>query len=227
MSPKIIPLTLNVLVAIVAVGLGSVALWTAAQHDETIQLTSKLQDELSAGAAEKVTHALTVDAVSDQPRFLASIGAIDRSRALLSLTTKVNPSARTELATVAKKYLKTAAMGQPATARLWRSFIVAELISAGPTPRLGALSGAALQLDGGNPFTVITLVELAIRYPQIHSADVVEALLSRVGKLESYRVMRRPLGRLYAGLEEEDRHTLLSVSKNPKQIERWARPYLN
>lgn len=105
----------------------------------------------------------------------------------------------------------------------WRGYLASVYISEGPGERLVQASDAALLFDGSDPFTALTLVDAALRFPESFPDDLHERLLALVPRLHSTRFMRRPLAGLFVSLDEQGQELLLAQLASDSQFRDWAK----
>lgn len=219
-------LVITWLVAGCAVVLGAIAAWDAVGESQTVQIQERFDNAL---VGEQDLAAFMERVLEEQPSpvLKPSLNQQDLviGRALLGLLGRLGDERRALAAMAAERHLRAALRRFPNAQGVWRSYVAARLVSIGPEVGLDRVSQTALQLDGGNPFTAITLVELVLRYPQNFTPTTSSGVLASLPKLQKDWRMRRPVGRLYATLHAEGQRDMAMASDDPDQLQAWSRRY--
>ena len=214
------------LVAGCAVVFGAIAAWDAVGEYQTALILERFE-YTRAGERDR---AAFVDRILDEQPGSVPKPALNQQdlvigRALLGLLSGLGDERRTLAAVAAERHLRAALRRFPNAQGVWRGYVAARLVSIGPEVGLDRVSQAALQLDGGNPFTAIALVELVLRYPQYFPPSTSSGVLALLPKLQKDGRMRRPLGKLYATLHAEGQRLMAMASDDPERLQAWSRRY--
>lgn len=214
------------LVAGCAVVFGGIAAWDAVGEYQAVQIQERFDNAL-VGEQDQAAFMERVLEEQPSPVLKPSLNQQDLGigRALLGLLGRLGDERRALAAMAAERHLRAALRRFPNAQGVWRSYVAARLVSIGPEVGLDRVAQTALQLDGGNPFTAITLVELVLRYPQNFSAATSSGVLASLPKLQKDWRMRRPVSRLYATLHAEGQRNMAMASDDPDQLQAWSRRY--
>lgn len=214
------------LVAGCAVVFGAIAAWDAVGEYQTAQIQERFQETL---AGEQDQAAFMDGVLEEQPGSVLKPALNQQDlvigRALLGVLGGLGDEKRASAAMAAERHLRAALRRFPNAQGVWRSYVAARLVSIGPEVGLDRVAQTALQLDGGDAFTAITLVELVLRYPQNYSPATSSGVLALLPKLQKDGRMRRPMGRLYATLHADGQRNMAMASDDPEQLQAWSRRY--
>ncbi len=219
-------LVITWLVAGCAVVFGVIAAWDAVGEYQTAQIQELFENTL-VGEQDlaKFMERVLEEQLGSVPKPALNQRDIVIGKALLGLSGGLDDERRAAAAMAGERHLRAALRRFPNAQGVWRSYAAARLVSIGPEVGLDRVSQTALQLDGGDPFTAITLVELVLRYPQNFSPATSSGVLALLPKLQKDWRMRRPVGRLYATLHAEGQRNMAVASDDPDQLQAWSRRY--
>ncbi|GAB5504379.1 MAG: hypothetical protein Pyrs2KO_30340 [Pyruvatibacter sp.] len=184
-----------------------------------------LLDPLAGGRSVEQVELIKAQALLQQSDPIRVARNTSYGRALLAELRFLDASERKDTASMAGMAFRESLVRRPNAPGAWRGLLASEVNASGRFSRLrGPLEGA-LQLDKGDAFTSLMVLEIVLQASDTVDMDLGEMALPEVSKHEVYWRTRPGLGRLYVSLDAQARSTMLANMKNPEAFDTWSKRF--
>lgn len=214
--------------AAVASGMSfAAAVFAAWQAVEEIPLASArwMLDPLSRGQPVEQQALKDAQSLLEQVAPIRVARDVFLGRSIVAELSYLEATDRPNLAATAAKSFRDGLARRPNAPGAWRGLLASELVSSGTIESVSGPVSGAVQLDKGDAFTSLVILEIVLRAPNAIPTELRSAALSDASKHEAYWRTRNRLARLYVSLDDTGKSTMRAYLNDPEGFDRWSRRF--